>query len=373
MELSIKLKQHSPIIHFQHYESGATLRASALKPKIDKFIINDLKKVDKELYEQYKDLIENSSIFKGDKESKDKNSKQNNESKKTYYRYGISIMRSDKCIKDKPKCTGEPPASYFAKDSKKTCFSSDLIELKIKSFGKDLINLVNKALPYVLTYENFGLRATKGSGCYHLEEDMTAEKFEKLALKKYKTIYKLKGDFSNYDDALEKIQQFYQLLKSGNRNKKSLLLQYMCTKNIVWEKQRIKEKFPEVGIKKHVDCGHKNDKPRYIRAVLGLAKINEYGRQNPKQKIEIASHKKNKDKPKYQRLASPIVFKVFNSSVYLLPNRTYDNILRKWFEFSLGEEKFLIKTPEKFDIDAFLQFAEKESGRLKIIRRENGI
>lgn len=38
-KLEIKLKQHTPLIHFQHDQDGATLRASEVKPKLDRFII----------------------------------------------------------------------------------------------------------------------------------------------------------------------------------------------------------------------------------------------------------------------------------------------------------------------------------------------
>lgn len=38
-KLEIKLKQHTPLIHFQHDQEGATLRASEVKPKLDKYII----------------------------------------------------------------------------------------------------------------------------------------------------------------------------------------------------------------------------------------------------------------------------------------------------------------------------------------------
>ncbi len=39
-KLEITLKQHTPIIHFQHDQDGATLRASEVKPKLDRFIYN---------------------------------------------------------------------------------------------------------------------------------------------------------------------------------------------------------------------------------------------------------------------------------------------------------------------------------------------
>ena len=44
--LTIKLKQHTPLIHFQHDQDGATLRASEVKPKLDKFILTHLGKED---------------------------------------------------------------------------------------------------------------------------------------------------------------------------------------------------------------------------------------------------------------------------------------------------------------------------------------
>ena len=40
-KLTFTLKQHTPIIHFQHEQEGATLRASEVKPKLDRFIINE--------------------------------------------------------------------------------------------------------------------------------------------------------------------------------------------------------------------------------------------------------------------------------------------------------------------------------------------
>lgn len=45
-KLEIKLKQHTPLIHFQHDQEGATLRASEVKPKLDRFILTRLGKGD---------------------------------------------------------------------------------------------------------------------------------------------------------------------------------------------------------------------------------------------------------------------------------------------------------------------------------------
>ncbi len=40
--LKVTLRQHTPLIHFQHDQDGATLRASEVKPKLDKFILTKL-------------------------------------------------------------------------------------------------------------------------------------------------------------------------------------------------------------------------------------------------------------------------------------------------------------------------------------------
>ena len=40
--LKVSLKQHTPLIHFQHDQDGATLRASEVKPKLDRFILTRL-------------------------------------------------------------------------------------------------------------------------------------------------------------------------------------------------------------------------------------------------------------------------------------------------------------------------------------------
>lgn len=41
-KIIVTLKQHTPMIHFQHYQENATLRASEVKPKLDRYILEKL-------------------------------------------------------------------------------------------------------------------------------------------------------------------------------------------------------------------------------------------------------------------------------------------------------------------------------------------
>ncbi|MCL6102246.1 MAG: hypothetical protein M1292_07100, partial [Bacteroidetes bacterium] len=45
-KLEFTLKQHTPLIHFQHDQAGATLRATEVKPKLDKFLVKNIFKND---------------------------------------------------------------------------------------------------------------------------------------------------------------------------------------------------------------------------------------------------------------------------------------------------------------------------------------
>lgn len=46
-QIKVTLKQHTPLLHFQPLQEGATLRASEVKPKLDRFLIDKLGGVDK--------------------------------------------------------------------------------------------------------------------------------------------------------------------------------------------------------------------------------------------------------------------------------------------------------------------------------------
>ena len=62
--LQVTLKQHTPLIHFQHDQYGATLRASEVKPKLDRFILMKLGNGD---YDQGCDLARTNKWLIGEK------------------------------------------------------------------------------------------------------------------------------------------------------------------------------------------------------------------------------------------------------------------------------------------------------------------
>jgi len=61
--LTVELTQQTPMIHFQYSEPGATLRGSELKPKLDRFLIEQLGGIAKAI-NQHKDWFIHDSSFK---------------------------------------------------------------------------------------------------------------------------------------------------------------------------------------------------------------------------------------------------------------------------------------------------------------------
>jgi len=63
-KLTIYLCQQTPLLHFQHQQAGATLRATEVKPKLDKFLIRQAFNND---FELYKHLLQG---YKGESQEK---------------------------------------------------------------------------------------------------------------------------------------------------------------------------------------------------------------------------------------------------------------------------------------------------------------
>lgn len=374
MKEVIKLKQHTPIIHFQAGQAGASLRASELKPKIDRFVLKELETIDNDLYENNKNLIEKN--FFTDKRPSRYKIHIKTQGPLTNFKFATYMSRRD--IANLPEgIVPKSPSPYFGDH---LAVKHEHVKLEIFTFDSKLAQFIKEILPYVLVYNNFGTRQSKGFGCF-LPEDMTVDNFEKIICKKYKTFWVMDIDGK---DPFKVIQNTYQRLKGGTnfpQYHKSELFKYMCEKGIRWEKHKIKAKLKSdhndifnllkynnnASHNRIADCCKTDNKVehRYIRALLGLAEHNEYlvnkGNDKSIKKIQILIRHKGGE---IERFRSPITFKVIDKRVYLLPEKL-DKIFEEEFEFSLrivmengsnlgDTHLFTLKTPPQFDLLDFL-------------------
>ena len=317
------LKQHTPIIHFKSGQSGATLRATELKPKFDRFLLENIADIP---------FIKNANDHRS-------------------LEYKVTITTSGQSEK------GDPNHSlYFANNSAKRdefkhTLKSSGIKVTFFSYKTDLIKLITRYFNDFLLITNFGARSTKGYGSFSDDIDNA----EKILKQYYSMVFRV-SDVGKIEKWEDKVDNIHKRLKSGINFRtyhKSLLFQYMCTKNIRWEKRKIKEEFPSLATGKlPIDCNTRGEY-RYIRAMLGTAGINEYDRGNETVTI---------DGGVIERFASPITYKIIGNSIYLLGDRSYEEIMNKPFEFVHKNNNFSINTPSKneFDLYEFLKFVENQ-------------
>lgn len=325
-KVEFTLKQHTPIIHFQSEQMGATLRATELKPKFDRFLLK----------------LNNQKI----KPSKGPQGE-------LYFDYKVKITSIEKPAINE---INKSPL-YFARDHKK--FSKAKIKVEFIAFNSDLISVIKDEFPKFLTITNFGSRSSKGYGSF-LDENTNILDFKNYAKKYYPKIYQLdkKVKFDTWEKA---IGDFYKMVKTGNNHpySKAYLWEYFAQKDIRWEKRQIKKEFPKLAYSskdyKPIDVEKPKDENfRFIRAMLGLAGHYEF-RFPTKETVTIKSDIK--------RMRSPLEFKIIENSIFILCNEHYKKLYGKTFKFIHNGKGFDIIAPkqDEFDLYEFMDYLVKRN------------
>lgn len=358
-KLEIELKQHTPLIHFQWYQDGATLRASEVKPKLDKFLIKILGGKEKINKKFFKDP----QRAKSDKNYHALNYKLtiiNNDAPSYYVPLANSLNSKNyqqrennfkAFIKDRKGITpifiNNTP--YFA-NSDKIHFINDNIDKnetqleKIKlglffqnytkiifiSPNKDLIDLIKSKINIFFFLTNFGARTSKGFGSFTLQQidgetanlsflkDLLEKNKKLLENLELESIYEMNETINSHSEALQKINEIWKELKSGinfQKYKKSDLFNYFYHNKpqIRWEKRAIK-----LALKNNYlrifqnlksqgpgnleilaeDNGEVSNNDFYVRALLGFTENFQFALNNGQRINIIVKDKMGKDKCK---------------------------------------------------------------------------
>jgi len=460
-KLEFTLKQHTPIIHFQHSQAGATLRATEVKPKLDFFImkklLNNPEIPDTKVREVF---LEKANNPHDDNQKKWKNwLVGNGDHASLDYKMSIVGLQSKKYViasrlSDKQQKAINhsfkfiPESAFFAEEKsignlfdedgtgpqKRVDLKQEYLDLlkditkqgivnydtekqgndvhvKIVSFNSSLLDkITNNILISFFLSENFGCRQNKGFGCYTVNEiekvKQPCNNISSYLKESFDYVY-CKNSSDGFGQALSEIQKDYKLLKAGRGRQegyaKSKLFLYFAKKKVRWEKRWIKQEFnktsktdfkydlavnPTKTPTEPIDTNLKNDwddnnhphnatqKYQYIRALLGIAEQFEFQTTSPnKDKFVVQIGSENNP---IQRFRSPITFKFIDGNIYLLANKVeksdttpLDGIVEFTFRLKDRKNKLLDKPkiqipsppsiPDTFDIEAFLDFAIKDT------------
>lgn len=340
-KLKVTLKQHTPLIHFQHDQEGATLRASEVKPKLDKYIFanaiddsfEDCKRFLMGYSEQNEDIIKRKYETEGFRALNYKVSFSLKEK--------ISISLNPRYDNIKRKyITDDFPlilSNMGGKDSMEELADFSFyknIEMTIQSTNDELIEILKDWIDLFFASRNFGQRQDKGFGSFSVININGENKIFPNGDLPEDTRY-LKFSFNQNANELDKQKRLFQVidfywkcLKSGvnytrndqypNRYIKAFLWTYLNNKGKTWEKKQVKQHF-------NLTTGNERQEntntPSFARAILGCPDKFEYKNKN---KVVVISHEERNEENKIARIQSPIVFKpVFDGNVvriYLIIN-----------------------------------------------------
>lgn len=365
MRLTVQLKQHTPLIHFQWQEKGATLRPTELKSKLDKWLIAKLVNSHGLSEERLK------SIKEGASEKYKKWLKGHKKKEAPAFDYKVSVQAygentfedviSPELIQkndrkrvvntDFPTFFGNQMSSdEYEKNKKKVkrLTYSQGIRVVFDSIYEDLIEKIKEELPVFLLHTNFGTRQSKGFGSFFITTSDPLFKEKKWNDHFFTKEFDYYFDIEVQGDQEREIQKnlfltidmFYKTLRGGiNPNDKyrmyfkPMIWKYAKERfQCQWEKKTIKQIYPDIKSGNSYSDQNSpqnwegNTQPVYDkqtrsfkqthllwRDVLGLSSIQKWGGKGSIEKVNGT----------YKRFASPIFFK---------PLRTGEKHFRIFFE-----------------------------------------
>lgn len=364
-KFKIKLKQHTPLIHFQSEQEGAFLRATEVKPKLDKFLIEYVFNKDFDKYKQYligykegkKDKIEDF----GDKQAFD---------------YKLRIYVEDIDSINFIPIKGSMKKLYFAsalKGGKKNgIFTNDNIILEFFTFHEGLICKIKQNIEKFFCFNNFGTRQNKGFGSFYIKNDLendfiNAEKWFKNKVKiNCNKKYKNKKDL--WQGIFNEINTLYRKIRSEEKNGIPYVKEFFKNKGIEWEKDTIRNKFV-YGKKESVKDVY------LIKDLFGLSVDEKWDGFNVKKEY------KGREEDKIEKMESPIFFKPLidengKFEIYIKINDIPKEFFNKTFEIKKCIKKRNVDTiklntlelkkngSEPFNINDFIKFI-KDKGEIE--------
>lgn len=288
-KITILLKQHTPMLHFQYEQYGATLRATEVKPKLDKFILTKLG---------------NGKYHEGiNKARKDNWLIGNDNGSALDYKMRITPIGEKKegisLISEKGPKSYAPFFGNIGDDThlKDLVIYPQGVYLTILTLNPNLQSYITKELICeFFAYTNFGTRQSKGFGSFYIHpKDLYYLPINTFLGKS--TI--LQSFFRTKEDSLfTDIDQFYKSIRSGVYPFKKN--QYVASAMNTYIFAIKKKNWDKTTIRKVIDGNPIPNDAKLYRDLLGLATLCNYGHKGGSISKEISN---------IERFKSPIFIK----------------------------------------------------------------
>lgn len=367
-----KLVQHTPLIHFQHSEPHACLRATEVKPKLDRFLIEQLEKDDRFGDGRWKKWF----VGDGSQQSFDymmritPNSEQvdrtqsieraiaraehrpPNASFHEIHKNYFGNMASEKKREEKKKAIRET--------FKESLFYKDGLTLTIRCFIPELLTFIDEHIRGFFMMHNFGTRQRKGFGSFTVDISTKPNEPKGFDLvgKYCPNAYYCKLDNDvNADALLNAVWVLSAFLKSGfNRGEgnyvRGFVFRYfqreknpLANDKAFVKQQVLRNVYNEATRGEHLHPYGNNVRYRYVRGLLGTNENSRFCR-NPRGETREDRTVHNiyiHSAEGVERFPSPLLFKPIGKFVFILPQKMPDEIF--------GSEFYILEKNQEDEYD----------------------
>lgn len=368
-----KLVQHTPLIHFQHSEPHACLRATEVKPKLDRFLIEQLEKDDRFGDGRWKKWF----VGDGSQQSFDYMMRITPNSEQVERTQSIEngIERAIARAEHRPPNASlhEIHKNYFGNMAsgnniqdtvqaiqetfKESLFYKDGLTLTIRCFIPELLTLIDEHIRGFFMMHNFGTRQRKGFGSFTVDisTEPNASKGFDLVRKYCPNAYYCKLDDNVSADALlNAVWVLSAFLKSGfNRGEgnyvRGFVFRYFQREKnpLANDKAFVKQNvllnvYNEATRGEHLHPYGNNVRYRYVRGLLGTNENSRFCRApNAHTPVyDIYTHSAEG----IERFPSPLLFKPIGKFVFILPQKMPDEIF--------GSEFYILEKNQEEEYDS---------------------
>lgn len=372
-----KLVQHTPLIHFQHSEPHACLRATEVKPKLDRFLIEQLEKDDRFGDGRWKKWF----VGDGSQQSFDymmritPNSEQVDRTQSIENGIERAIARAEH--RPPNASLHEIHKNYFGNMAsgnniqdtvqaiqetfKESLFYKDGLTLTIRCFIPELLTFIDEHIRGFFMMHNFGTRQRKGFGSFTVDISTKPNEpkgFDLVGKYCPNAYYCKLGNDVNADALLDAVWVISAFLRSGfNRGEgnyvRGFVFRYfqreknpLANDKAFVKQQVLHNVYNEATRGEHLHPYGNNVRYRYVRGLLGTNENSRFCRAPRGETREdrtvhnIYIHSAEG----IERFPSPLLFKPIGKFVFILPQKMPDEIF--------GSEFYILEKNQEEEYDS---------------------
>lgn len=372
-----KLVQHTPLIHFQHSEPHACLRATEVKPKLDRFLIEQLEKDDRFGDGRWKKWF----VGDGSQQSFDYMMRITPNSERVDRTQSIEngIERAIARAEHRPPNASlhEIHKNYFGNMAsgnniqdtvqaiqetfKESLLYKDGLTLTIRCFIPELLTFIDEHIRGFFMMHNFGTRQRKGFGSFTVDISTKPNEpkgFDLVGKYCPNAYYCKLDDNVNADALLNAVWVISAFLRSGfNRGEgnyvRGFVFRYfqreknpLANDKAFVKQQVLHNVYNEATRGEHLHPYGNNVRYRYVRGLLGTNENSRFCRAPRGETREdrtvhnIYIHSAEG----VERFPSPLLFKPIGKFVFILPQKMPDKIF--------GSEFYILKKNQEEEYDS---------------------